>query len=275
MNKFIATENDAGRTLIKFLEKVLNDVPKSKIERIFRNKDVLLNGQRTKEKKTIVKIDDEIIVYGVRFANKTYTKTAVKFEVIFEDQNILVINKPIGYEVHGNSKSIDNQVISYLNFERIDSFEPSHIGRLDKITSGVMLYAKNYNSLRLLKENQDKFKKIYRCVSDLDKSIILEAKIYHDENLLKEVVNKEYGKDIKAIFKPIENNELEVELITGRKHQIRASLEFLGHPIKGDVKYGGEKAKRVYLHSYELTIDGLEGDLEYLNGKSFITGPYF
>ena len=275
MNTFKATKNDEGRTLLKFLNSLLIDVPKSKIERMFRNKDIKVNGKRTRDKKYIISEGDEIIVFGVRFSPKTFDKVKPTFEVIYEDENILVINKPETIVMHDDKNSLDTQVLTYLNFVKVDSFTPSHIGRLDKVTSGVVLYGKNYETVRMLKENSSFFIKTYRAQSDLKDDTTLRAYIYHDENLQKEVVtDNQSGKVVKTSFLVLGRGEIEATLHTGRKHQIRASLEFLKAPIKGDKKYGGSKAERVYLHSYRLVLNGLSGNLEYLNNKEFISHPY-
>ena len=271
MDKFIATLNDQGRTILKFLEKTLDGVPKSRIERLFRSKDVKINGKRINDKKTIINEGDEIVVYGVRFAFVERERVKHTFKVIFEDDNILVVEKPEGVVVHGEKESLDNQVLSYLKFEKQDSFTPSHIGRIDKGTSGIMLYGKNYQAVRMLNDATDHFDKYYIAISSLEEDQELKAMIFHDEENQKEAISEKFGKDCHTIFKVLGNSKVEAKIITGRKHQIRASLEFLGHPIKGDWKYDGTKAGRVYLHSHKLVLNGLEGELAYLNGKVLIS----
>lgn len=267
MNNFIATKNDEGRTLLKYLEKTLIGVPKSKIERIFRNKDIVLNGKRVTDKKIIINEGDALTIYGVRFSDTGRVKVPINFDVIFEDDNILVINKPINIDVHGSTNSLDNQVLSYLKFVKKDSFTPSHVGRLDKVTSGIMIYGKNYHSLRELKEKQKYFTKIYLAKTQLKKNIYFTGMIMHDEQNHKETISENEGKHVEADFKLLENHDVEIRLITGRKHQIRAILENLKSPILGDVKYGGKKSNRVYLHCRQIVFNGLENNLEYLNGK--------
>lgn len=275
MNNFKATKNDEGRTILKFLEQILNEVPKSRIERLFRNKDIKLNGKRITDKKYIIQEEDEITIYGIHFALKTFKKTKVKFKIVFEDKNVLIVDKPIGIEVHGSHDSLDMQVISYLKFEQTDSFVPSHIGRIDKVTSGIVVYGKNYETVRQMNDNIENFSKIYRAISNLSESQVLNEKIHHNELDQKEYISELYGKDSSTKFTVLENGEIEAQIITGRKHQIRAALEYLKAPIKGDVKYGGSAAGRVYLHSYKIVFSGLTGELEYLNDKDFVTGPYF
>lgn len=271
MNKFTATKNDEGRTLLKYLESVLNEVPKSRIERLFRNKDLKVNSKRITDKKYIVKEGDTIEVFGVRFGAKTFTKVANNLDIIYEDDNVLIVNKPINVEVHGSDKSLDMQVLSYLDFKKVDSFVPSHIGRIDKVTSGIMVYGKNYDTVRQMNDNVDKFIKIYKCKSKLKESQTLKAMIHHNELDKKEYVSEEFGKPCETIFKVNEDGIVDAQIMTGRKHQIRASLEFLKAPILGDTKYGGVAAERVYLHSYKIEFNGLDGALKYLSGREFIS----
>ena len=275
MNKFKATKNDQGRTLLKFLEKTLNNVPKSRIEKLFRNKDIKINNKRTSNKKYIILENDEITIYGIEYEEKKYNFIEYNFEIIYEDKNILIVNKPIGIEVHGSYNSLDKQVLSYLKFKKIDSFIPTHIGRIDKITSGIMVYGKNYNTVRKMKEKINSFNKYYRLISDLKKDVDLKSYIYHNELDQKEYISQKFGKTCETYFKVLTNGEIEAQIITGRKHQIRASLEYLKKPIKGDTKYGGISAKRVFLHSYKIIFNSLEGELEYLNNKEFISLPCF
>lgn len=276
MNKFIITQNEEGKTILKFIISIFKNVSHHQIEKLFRKKNVKINDQKINDKKIILKENDVIKVYGLKFEKfNDFKKIDIHFKVIYEDKNILVINKPENFLVHGKYNSIDNQVLTYLNFKKIDSFKPSHVGRLDKVTSGIILYAKNYSSLRELNNKKDYFKKFYIAISKLDKEILLEAFIFHDEFNQKESISKKEGKKCKTKFTLLEDNKVLIQLFSGRKHQIRASLEYLNFPIKGDIKYGGTKAKRVYLHSSKLILNNLEGNLSYLNQKEFVSKPDF
>ncbi|NQZ65895.1 MAG: RluA family pseudouridine synthase [Mycoplasmatales bacterium] len=275
MNLFIAKLNDSGRNLLKFLEQMFKDVPKSRIEKLFRKKDIKINGVRTSDKKYILKENDKIEVYGIEHKVQKFNRTKINFDIVFEDENILIVNKPEGVVIHGSDSSLDMQVLSHLKYEKNSSFIPSHIGRIDKVTSGIVVYGKNYETVKQMNQNIHKFEKIYRAISELNKTQVLKMKIHHNEIDKKEYMSKFYGKDTITNFKVLENGEIEAQIITGRKHQIRAALEYLKFPIKGDVKYGGIPSKRVYLHSYKITFHGLVGKLEYLNNASFKTEVYF
>ncbi|WP_033161471.1 pseudouridine synthase [[Mycoplasma] collis] len=277
MQKFIATENDDGRTLFKFLIKTLNKVPKSKIEKIFRLKEIVINSKRNNNKNYLIKNGDEIIVYGldkskinnVFFKSKNQKK--YDFKILYEDQNILVVSKSQNIAIHSEINCLDKQILNYLNFQQKDSFIPSHVNRIDKKTSGIMVYAKNYQSLVELKNKQKFFEKIYLFESDivLNKSINVFLNLKKDEKNQKMIVIKKSNIVAKTIFYQ-ENGRKFAKLITGKKHQIRVSLEYLNNPVKGDLKYGGTKAKRLFLHSWKIKFLNLENNLEYLNNKEII-----
>ncbi len=273
MKTFTATTNDSGRTLWKYLGKMLSDVPLSRLERAFRQKDIKVNDKRIKDKKYVVKQGDVISIYGIASEVKKEHIFRVKknFSKIYEDEHILIVSKREGQVVHDSPTSLDNQVLTYLNFIPTDSFKPSHVGRLDKVTSGLMIYGKTYKAVSELNVATTNFTKIYEFRSDLSKNITTEFKMRHDETLMKEIAGDE-GKPSKTIF-TIRNGRKYAELVTGRKHQIRATLAKLRAPIHGDIRYGGKKAKRVYLHSTYLKLNGLKGDLAHLNGREFKSMP--
>ncbi|MGZ9762783.1 pseudouridine synthase [Mycoplasma sp. 5912] len=271
MFEISATNNDSGRTLFKLLIKYLNNVPVSRIEKLFRKKDIKVNNSRKVSKDQIINENDEIIVYGINdiFKN-TFKKVSFDLNILYEDDNILLINKQAGVVVHGDEHSLDQQVLSYLNYKQIDSFKPSHVGRLDRETSGIILYAKNYASLVSLNASSINFIKKYLFKSDFNEAY-KEVELYFSKqnNKIKTSVKAKDGyKYAKTIFS-IENNKQIAQLLTGRKHQIRLSLKFLDKPIYGDMKYGGKKASRLMLHSYYLKFVGLSGNLSYLNNFEF------
>ena len=273
MKTFKATRNDEGRTLFRYLTKMFPDVPLSRIEKLFRKKDIKLNGKRINDKKYKLKEHDEIVVYGIYSQDKSskVIKANIQFKAIYEDQNILLVEKKAGVQVHDFENSLDQQVLAYLKYKPTDSFKPSHVGRLDKVTSGIMIYGKTYDAVRQLNNSSSKLKKIYQFKSDLKQPITTTFKIRHDEENMREVCG-ENGKTTETVFF-FEDGKKYAEIKTGRKHQIRASLSKLGKPIFGDVRYGGKRERRVYLHSTYLKINGLSGELDYLNGQEFRSKP--
>ena len=273
MKTFKIKSNDDGRTILKYLEKMLKGVPKSRIEKLFRNKDVKLNNKRIKDKNVILNEEDIVLVYNVRFNEEkiVYKMVNKLFTVIYEDKNILVVSKKENVVISEQNNSLDNQIWAYLKFKQVDSFVPSSIGRIDKVTSGLIVYAKNYKALRHLKEKQAAFDKTYIFKSDLPSSTTTTFNIEHDELNKREVCGKR-GKKTKTKFL-IEGNKKTAKLFTGRKHQIRASLSKLGYPIYGDRKYGGKPASRVFLHSYKIKFNNLENEFAYLNEVDIVSKP--
>ena len=270
--KFRATKNDEGRTLFKYLIKQLNNVPLSVIEKLFRIKDIKVNGKRTNDKSYILKEEDKIFVYGVNETKiDNFIETKVEFKVIYEDKNILVIDKPINISMHGFSNCLDNQVLTYLQYKQKDSFKPSSIGRLDKHTSGLIVYAKTYKALVQLNEKINKHEKYYILKSDFDwsrKKVVLYQR-KNPKTYELQAFDKEPGSRMETLFFK-DNNKKYAMIFSGKKHQIRLSLKYFNFPIYGDKKYGGKFDKRLYLHSYKIIFHCLENELEYLNDTQFI-----
>lgn len=271
--KLRAGSNDEGRTIFKYLIKTLNNIPVSRVEKLFRQKDVKLNGKRISDKNVVVSYNDEIWVYGLEDAKRNISfTTPVTFKKIFEDDNILVVEKPINIAIHGEENCLDNQVLTYLDFKQKGSFTPSHVGRIDKSTSGLVLYAKTYSALVQLNEKTSHFEKYYLLKSDFDwdkKHVVFYSQ--YDTKTKRYLLNeKGPGEKMETIFFK-EGNKRYARIITGKKHQIRITLQKLEFPIKGDRRYGGDYGSRVFLHSHKIVFHNLEKELEYLNGTSFVS----
>lgn len=275
MNKFKAKKDDVGRILYKYLLKICDNVPKSRIERIFREKDIKVNGIRTNDKQYKLQLGDEIIVYGISEIAKPEKKNTanINFKVIYEDKNLLIVDKATNIAMHSEENCLDDQIHKYLNFKKTSSFVPASIGRIDKKTSGLVVYAKNYKTLVVFDEYQKYFEKVYQFVSDfnedkLDITVRLEKDIKND----KMRVNPDFGIKARTIFYK-EGNRSYAQILTGKKHQIRATLEYLKTPILGDTKYGGKRAKRLYLHSYSVKFLNLPEEFSEYNDQIFISQP--
>ncbi|CRH46899.1 RluA family pseudouridine synthase [Mycoplasmopsis arginini] len=275
MNKFKAKKDDVGRILYKYLLKICDNVPKSRIERIFREKDIKVNGIRTNDKQYKLQLGDEIIVYGISEIAKPEKKNTanINFKVIYEDKNLLIVDKATNIAMHSEENCLDDQIHKYLNFKKTSSFVPASIGRIDKKTSGLVVYAKNYKTLVVFDEYQKYFEKVYQFVSDfnedkLDITVRLEKDIKNE----KMRVNPDFGIKARTIFYK-EGNRSYAQILTGKKHQIRATLEYLKTPILGDTKYGGKRAKRLYLHSYSVKFLNLPEEFSEYNDQIFISQP--
>ncbi|MDC8911562.1 RluA family pseudouridine synthase [Metamycoplasma hyosynoviae] len=278
MNKtFKAKNNDINRSLFKYLVRMLDNVPISRIEKLFREKDIKINGKRTNDKQYKLQLDDEIIVYGLSDIQKElqHNSSQINFSVIYEDKNLLIVDKHYDIAMHSEENCLNDQVLKYLNYKKTSSFIPSSIGRIDKKTSGLVVYAKNYKTLVEFEEKQNHFEKIYQFVSDFQEPYKeVTVRLKKDIKNEKMVVDENFGIKAKTIFK-IEGNRKYAQILTGKKHQIRATLEYLKAPILGDLKYGGKRARRMFLHSYSITFKNLGEDFEEYNNQTFICHPHW
>ncbi len=275
LTKLIATKEDENRKINKFISSYFKDLPQSKIYKIFRNKDIKVNGKRTNDTNLVLHENDVVEIYGLKEEKPELfsydNKLKLSSKIIYEDDNILIVDKRANVAVHGDSKSLDNQVLAYLKYNQNSSFKPSHVGRLDKATSGLMIYAKNYASLVELNYKTGDFDKIYQFESEYngtEKTISL--KIRHDEKLQKMIVDENHPKSTEAITRIFKDGkQWYAQIYTGKKHQIRITMEYLKCPIYGDIKYGGRSRQRLHLHCCSITFKNLANNLEYLNNKTF------
>lgn len=271
--------NEAGQRLDKFLRKWLKDVPLSAIYKSIRKGDVKVNGKKAKEKYSLIEGD----ILETRDIVSTEKKEKFNrinndfLKVTYEDENMLLVEKWPGVLVHSDSKkgepTLTDYVLSYL-YDKGDyspeneiTFTPAPCNRLDRNTSGIVIYGKNYESLKLLNEmiRERKIKKYYQAmIQGRIQDGLYEAYISKDES---ENISKIYDeprrgtKKISTSVNMIQScgtfSLVELELITGRSHQLRAHLSHLGNPIVGDSKYGTTKLNSFFVNKYGLNYQFL------------------
>ena len=277
MQKRIVGPNEAGQRLNKVLEKYLKEAPKNFIYKMLRKKNITLNGKKADgTEKT--KVGDEITLW---LSDETIEKFSESFhfertktlpEIIFENEDILLMNKPAGVlsqKAGPQDESINEQMITYLleshQLKDADlmSFKPSVTNRLDRNTSGLIAAGKSMAGLQALSAafKDRTFSKYYVClVRDVVKDAAhIQGYLYKDEKTNKVTVTEEkmHGADaIETGYEPISSNGkvtlMKIELITGRTHQIRAHLAGIGHPIIGDYKYGDMAVNEIFRAKYHL-----------------------
>jgi 23S rRNA pseudouridine955/2504/2580 synthase len=290
MRKITIDDNEKNQRFDRFVGKYLNKAPNSFIQKMIRKKNIELNGKKSKPDVILEKGDIIEFYLAENTINKfreekDYIKSDNKLNLVYEDENLLIINKPAGITMQpdsSNNVSLLDMMLTYLEFDnnyKSKTFRPAFINRLDKNTSGIVVGAKNYQSLKKLNKimRNKNIKKYYKGIVEghIEDKKFLEDYITRENKVSQ--VNSTKGKKIITKLKPLKFNDgytlVEFELVTGRTHQIRAHMDSIGHPLLGDKKYSGKSMgddKYYYLHAYKIEFKEIKGDLDYLNDKSFV-----
>lgn len=306
MQEIIITANEAGQRFDKLLTKYLNEAPKSFIYKMLRKKNIVLNGKKASGNEMLC-VGDSVKLFLAddtiaKFSRLDIVNTKADIDVLYEDENLLIVNKPVGMlsqKAEAKDESMVEHIISYLldsgaiTEEELRKFKPSICNRLDRNTSGLLVAGKSLVGLQkmgqLFKERS--LNKFYRClvVGKVEKKQYIKGYLIKDEKTNKVTVSEKQLPDclpIETEYEPIWSNGectlLEVHLITGRTHQIRAHLASVKHPIIGDYKYGNRKVNDAYkekyqlqsqfLHAYRLEMPKLTDEFEIISEKQF-TAP--
>lgn len=302
MIKFTITENEENQRLDRFLKKYFKSAPLSYIYKLIR-KDVKINGKRAAIE-TILVLGDEVAIYISEDESDSYKEKKVlhpskrQFRVAYEDINVIIVEKPFGLLIHGDrlekKNTLANQVAGYLAEKgeyfpgREKTFVPSPVNRLDRNTTGLVIFGKNNKALQSLNKmirDRGYVRKYYLTIvyGELKKELKLKDKMDKDEksNTIKVMdLESQGGKVMETIARPLKTAKgftlVEVELITGRTHQIRAHLAKAGYPVIGDAKYGDRgRNKKIeqqfhlttqFLHAYKLCFDDGINPVEYMKG---------
>jgi len=306
MKEFKINTNEAGQRFDKYLKKLLKEANTSFIYKMLRKKNIVLNGKKADGTEKL-NVGDEVKLFladetfdkfhGAATNTKqfeAYTQIPVKkLDVVYEDDDVIIINKPVGMlsqKAKPEDISANEYIIAYLlqsgalTQEALNTFKPSICNRLDRNTSGLLIAGKTLKGLQEMAEalKERSAQKHYRCIVSgvLKEKTYLKGYLSKDERTNKVTIYKTKPEDsaieclpIETEYRPIASangyTELEVHLITGRSHQIRAHLSSIGHPIIGDTKYGSTKVNEIFgrecrlksqlLHAYRIHFaDGRE-----------------
>ncbi len=311
MRKFIINPNDAGQRLDKFVAKSTTGMPKSLLYKFIRTKRIKRNGGRAHEGDMLsagdvieMYIPDEF--FSDAAVEPDYTKVKTVPDIIYEDENILLCNKKPGILVHTGDEGDKNRadaderetliyaLTAYLvnkgeyDPKREASFAPALCNRIDRNTGGIVILAKNAAALRLINEaiRENRVRKKYLCAVHGKLTGEKTLRAYHMKDYKTNTVRvfaeqRNGAKEMITKYKALKYSAqydltlLEITLVTGRTHQIRAHMEFIGHPLLGEGKYGvnredrklGYSSQALYSYAVEFNFDAPE--LSYLNGRTY------
>ena len=295
MKEIIITVDIKNQRLDKFLGKYLNDAPKSFIYKMLRKKNIKLNGKKAQGSEILCEND----IVHIYMADETVDKfrsskrinhSAGDIDIVYEDANILIINKPRGILTHPDSANqhdtLLGRALSYLHkngeydISKESVFTPGFCNRLDRNTTGIVVCGKTLNALQQLNKaiSGGESEKYYNAIviGTVKSGGVLEGFHKKDEKTntvtIASTGDKTAITEYELIMTSKGHSLLKIKLITGRSHQIRAHLSGIGHPILGDTKYGtktSDAPRFQMLHSASISFSSLIGELEYLNNTLF------
>lgn len=278
---------DSGKKLHRYLRQALPGLPLSGVYKMIRVGRVKVNGKKGKME-TVLQPGDELALYIHDEEYETISKPVKKFggmrsdiDIIYEDGHLLVVNKPIGLLTHPDATehkdTLIGRALAYLHRQgEVDdgrSFLPATVNRLDRNTSGIVIIGKDGPTLRQLAEviREHQLTKTYLAIvwGVVEQDGEVDAPLLRTEDSSRTRIARAHHADAlpaltryRVLGRTHSFSLLEVELVSGRTHQIRVHMKSIGHPLVGDVKYGGKPAFDInhhVLHAYRVLLpDGRE-----------------
>ena len=308
MKEFIIQKNEENQRFDKYLKKLLPNASTSFLYKMMRKKNIVINKKKVEGNEKL-KAGDVVSIF---LSDETFEKFHVNIEelkkeydalkalslkglkIVYEDDEMIVADKPynmLSQKASDKDLSANEYLLAYminkgeLTFEEYQTFRPSVVNRLDRNTTGLLLFGKTLKALQQLGEGirERSIEKYYRAVvaGELKEELELKGYLLKDERTNKVSFYKEQveGSDyIETGVKPIQSkNDLtlvEIHLVTGKTHQIRLHLSTIGHPILGDMKYGDAKINKKYYESHKVNHQLLHAyRLEFPDGKIVTAEP--
>ncbi|MBO5797073.1 MAG: RluA family pseudouridine synthase [Clostridia bacterium] len=298
-------KNDAGQRVDKFLAKAFRSLPATVMYKEIRKKNIKLNGKRCEISTRLAEGDVLALYVKDEFLEEAapvydFLAAGKKLNIVYEDENLLLLNKEAGLLVHPDEREYRDTLIGRVQRylyekgeyrpEEENSFTPALVNRIDRNTCGIVMAAKNAEALRILNERlkSREIHKFYLCVVSgkmPKREETLTAYLEKNESQNRVYISDKARTGARTIvtrYRVLEERAgmslLEIALLTGRTHQIRAHLSSIGHPLLGDGKYGTNAqnrgsgfGNRQALCSYKLSFHFTTpaGALEYLNGRTY------
>ena len=308
MKEIVVPQSCDGQKAEKFVKKYLGEAPLGFIYKAFRKKDIKVNG-RWIPKDHILQAGDTLRIYVTDQQLEDFkkprpvSKREFPYHIVYEDEHVLIVDKPKGVLVYGDKtgvrETLGNAVLDYLFLKGeydpdVPGFVPSPAHRLDRNTSGLVVYGKTDSALKELTElfkERTQIQKTYLALveGEITSPGKIDLPLWKDAQQGRVYVKslQNGGKTALTLYKPVQRigsdfTLVEAELVTGRTHQIRVHFSAIHHPLVGDEKYGDfascRKVKALtgldsqFLHAHSITFKQVKGVLAHLSGKTF-TSP--